>query len=375
MTSSEPAGRTGPAPNVDWSTVADQLPGFLMITSGPDHLIQFANAELYHLTGHRKLVGLPLRDAIPEIAGQGFMALRNDVLRTGIAYRGHAVPISLKRTEGEGSDELFIDFIYQPIKGHDGAVTGVITAGYDITEQKQAEDQTRALQFEMLQMFRASVMGAMAMVLAHELNQPLQAISNYATAARRIARDPADGAQMLEALTEIEASARRASEIVRLVRDMMGKGRPQDSKVDLKLAVEQAMTLGLIDSARKGITHSTEIEPGLIVAADAVQIQQVLLNLMRNATDAMQAGDCRELEIRGTRVGDEAEVRISDTGCGLDESVRNRLFEPFVTTKEQGLGVGLAICRGVIERHGGRIWAEDRDGGGTVFCLRLPLAS
>jgi signal transduction histidine kinase len=373
MSHSESVQRAGPVPMVDWATLADQLPGFLMITSGPDHRVDFSNASLQALIGDRKIIGQPLREALPELVPQGFFALREQAYRTGNPYRGHATPIRLRSGQDEDFQDRYIDFIYQPIKREDGSVSGIITAGYDVSEQKHAEDQTRAMQFEMLQMFRATAMGAMAMVLAHELNQPLSAISNYATAARRLSRDSADPAQIVEALDEIEASARRASEIVRLVRDMMGKGRSQDAKVDLADAVGQAITLGMIDAGRKGISHTTELEPGLLVEADPIQIQQVLLNLLRNAGEAVQGCERREVEIRTLRADDEAEIRISDTGCGLNEEARNRLFEPFVTTKPQGLGLGLSICRGVVERHGGRIWAEDRDGGGTVFCLRLPL--
>jgi two-component system, LuxR family, sensor kinase FixL len=154
----------------------------------------------------------------------------------------------------------------------------------------------------------------------------------------------------------------------------MGKGRPEGAKVDLALAIRQSIALALLDAPAKGISQRTELAPDLFVTADPVQIQQVLLNLLRNAVEAVQGGKRREIEIASARVDDEAEIRVSDTGPGLAAEVRERLFEPFVTTKEQGMGVGLSICRGIVERHGGRVWAEDRDGGGTTFRVRLPLA-
>jgi two-component system sensor kinase FixL len=111
-----------------------------------------------------------------------------------------------------------------------------------------------------------------------------------------------------------------------------------------------------------------------MVKADPIQIQQVLLNLLRNAVEATQDSERREIDISSARIGDEAEIRISDTGPGLPAAVRERLFEPFVTTKAQGMGVGLSIARGIVERHAGRIWAEDRESGGTTFRVCLPLA-
>jgi signal transduction histidine kinase len=364
------------AMGVDCAALLHQLPGFVMITSGPDHVVEFANEGMHALTHFRIVLGRPVRETLPELDEQGFMAIRDEVFRTGEPHRASARPFRLRPASGEPLQEGFMDYVYQPIRAGDGQVRGIIFAGYDVTEQKKLEEQTRMLHFELIQLFRSSVLGAMAMILAHELNQPLTAISNYATAARRLlgAGQAADPEAVSGALSEIEGSARRASEIIRLVREMMGKGRPEGTRVDLAVAIRQGITLGLLDAGRKRVEYRTDLAPGLFVTADPVQIQQVLLNLLRNAVEAVQDGGRRELEIVSARIGDEAEIRVGDSGPGLAGEVRERLFEPFVTTKPQGLGVGLAICRGIVERHGGRIWAEDRPGGGTVFCVRLPLA-
>jgi two-component system, LuxR family, sensor kinase FixL len=363
--------------DVDWASIVAQLPGFVMITSGPEHVVEFANAGLHELTRYRDVVGRRIADALPELVDQGFIAIRDEVYRTGIAYRATAQPFKLRPAPGEPLQDGHIDLIYQPIKRADGSVSGIIFAGYDVSDRKKAEEQARAMQFELMQMFRSSVLGAMAMILAHEVNQPLAVISNYATAARRLlgAGGATAHAEVEGALGEIEAAAHRASEIIRVVREMMGKGRPPDSKVDLAVAIRQAATLGLLDATRKNISYTTELAPDLFVAADPIQIQQVLLNLFRNAVEAAEDGGGGELEIVLSRVGAEAEIRVSDSGPGLAPQVRDRLFDPFVSTKEQGLGVGLSICRAIVERYGGRIWAEDRSGGGTVFCIRLPLLS
>jgi two-component system, LuxR family, sensor kinase FixL len=362
-------------PPIDWPAVADKLPGFLLVTSGPDHVVQYVNAAVQALAGGRLQLGRPIREALPELGEQGLLAIRDQVYRSGEPWRGEDRQVSLNRGPDGAAEDVWLDCVYEPIRDGEGAVTGLVFAGHDLTEHKAAEVRARAIQFELLQMFRANVLGAMAMVLAHELNQPLSAISNYASAGRRLlAAEAAQPDKVAAALDRIEASARRASDVIRLVRDMTSKGRPDPEKVDLAFAIRQAVALGLVDPASRGIICRTSLAPELLVSADRVQIQQVLLNLIRNAIEAIEGRDPAELEIESARVGADAEIRIGDSGPGLAPEVRDRLFQAFVTTKRQGLGVGLAICRTIVERHGGRIWAEDRAGGGALFCLRLPLA-
>ena len=377
MTSNRPPDDRAQIVETDWVALINQLPGFVMVTSGPDHFVQFANTEIEEFTHYRGVVGHRLGEALPELAEQGFLGIRDEVYRTGRPFRGQAMPIKLRRKPDGPFEDGYIDFVYQPIRREDGSVTGIIFAGYDVTDRKVAEDRMRSLQFELVQIFRASAMGAMAMILAHEINQPLAAISNYAAAARRQfgKTDVVKSEDALKALKDIEAASHRAAEIIRLVREMMGKGRPGPEPVNLVIAIQQAAALGLIDAERKGVTYRLDLAPDLVVTGDHIQVQQILLNLMRNAVEAMQACDVRELEIVSTRQGKEAEIRIADTGPGLAEEIRDRLFEPFVSTKEQGLGVGLSISRALAERHGGRIWAADRAGGGTEFVVRLPLSS
>lgn len=355
-----------------WIELLEQMPGFVMITSGPDHRVEFGNAALLELSRYRDIMGRTLAEALPELADQGFLALRDEVYRTGIAYRG-AKPFQISRAPGGALEDGYIDFIYQPVKGRDGTVCGLIFAGQDISVQKQAEDRVRAMQFELVHMFRASAMGAMAMVLAHEVNQPLTAIGNYASAGRRLAEETGAAPQIAAAFEAIDAATRRGGEIIRGVREMIEKRRPRKERFDLAAGIREATALGLLDAARRGVAYKIDLAPDLFVSGDRIQFQQVIINLLRNAMEAMQDERRRQLEISATREGDAAEIRVSDTGHGIAEPVRARLFEPFFTTKEQGLGVGLSICRSLMERQGGRIWAEDRPGGGTIFCLSFPL--
>ena len=366
-------------PNLDtpagWLDLFRQFPGFVMITSGPDHFVEFANAGLRELTRHREVIGRPVGEALPELNDQGFLAVRDEVYRTGKPHRGLGVLFKLRRRSDGELDEGYIDFVYQPIRGRDGKVEGIIFAGYDITEQKQAENRIRMLQSELVHVSRASAMGAMAITLAHELNQPLAAISNYAAAAqRRLASGDAPAADMATAFAEIEAASQRAGEIIRRARDMIGKDRSRSRRFDLADAIREALSIGLVDAPRQGISTRIDLAPDLIVLGDEIQFQQVVLNLLRNALEAMEECATRELEILSHEVGGRAEVQICDSGAGLTGEARSWLFEPFFTTKAHGLGVGLSISRSIVEGLGGEIWAEDRPKGGTRFCLKLPLA-
>ena len=219
-------------------------------------------------------------------------------------------------------------------------------------------------------------MNAMAMTMAHELNQPLAAISNYAAAARKYlrSRQASDLDKANAALDNIEAASQRAGDIIRAARDAFGKARPQNERFEMAPLIEEAMGLALLDPAREGIKYESRVAAGLFMKGDRVQLLQVMLNLLRNAVDAMAGCDRRELEIVAEKKGDSAEVRVSDTGIGLADDVRQRMFDPFVTTKPKGLGIGLSISRSIVEAHGGELWADDREGGGTDFCLKLPLA-
>jgi two-component system sensor kinase FixL len=228
-----------------------------------------------------------------------------------------------------------------------------------------------------LHVSRLTAMGEMAAALAHELNQPLTAIANYAKAAHRTLALPNSSVDDVRAMLEKAAGQSiRAGQIIRRLRDFVEHREVTRAVEDPIKVVEESMALGLVDIVSSGLrVHSDFDRPAPAVYIDKIQIQQVLVNLMRNAVEAMQAVDYRELRIRIERGEDNsATISVSDTGPGLSEDVAARLFQPFVTTKKTGMGVGLSICQSIVEAHQGRIWATSNQGAGVTFHVSLPAA-
>jgi len=250
----------------------------------------------------------------------------------------------------------------------------------DLTERQQAEARLQELQSELVHISRLTALGEMASALAHELNQPLSAITNYLKGSRLLlARDEVPLERLNEAVDRAGKEALRAGEIIRRLRDFVARGETERSVESLPKLVEEACALALIGASEQDIRVRIEFSPEIdLVLADKVQIQQVVLNLIRNAIDAMTGATMpqRELSISLSPAGDGwATVAVADTGPGIDAEVAERLFQPFVTTKRSGMGVGLSISRTIIEAHGGRIWAEQRDEGGARFSFTLQRVS
>lgn len=351
-----------------------QTPNFIALTYGAEHRIEFANHAFEHLVGRGDLIGKTVGEALPELQEQGFVSLLDGVYATGKVRVGREVALMLHR--GDALDEAYVDLVYQPIKDGGGEVTGILIAGTDVTEQKRGRDELSLVQTNLIHMSRVSAMGAMASTLAHELNQPLTAISNYLAGCQRLL--DSGGAEALDqldlGLENARKNALRAGDIIRSLRDMTVRGDSQVAPIDASEVIDEALTLALVGAHETGIDCKVELEPGLIIKADRVQIQQIVLNLVRNAIDAMQGCPRRELLITASRSGGDALIRIDDSGVGLPEELRSTLFQPFVSTKEEGMGVGLSISRTIIEAHGGQIWAEPNPQGGASFHVLLPLA-
>lgn len=245
----------------------------------------------------------------------------------------------------------------------------------DLTDRQESEARLEQLQAEVVHISRLSAMGEMASALAHELNQPLSAIANYLNGARRVMeREEARDGRVMEAVEKAAEQALRAGDIIRRLRDFLARGEGERSVESLAKLVHEACGLALVGAKESGVEVRYLIDPHLDrVIVDRIQIQQVLVNLVRNAIEAMQGQPRRVLTVSTVIDGDMAVVSVADTGTGLDEIVAERLFQPFVTTKAHGMGVGLSISRTIIEAHGGRIWTEPNAGGGAIFRFSVRL--
>ncbi|MGN2393192.1 PAS domain-containing protein [Pelomicrobium sp. G1] len=263
-----------------------------------------------------------------------------------------------------------------PLRDPDGRVIALLGVTRDVTERKQTEEKLRQRQMELAHVCRLTTMGEMASGLAHELNQPLCAISTYADAVRRMLE--ASGAaheKAFETLQQISAQAERAGMIIRRLRDMVAKKQPKHEPVDINDLVAGVVELAQPLLREREVTVAWGLGANLPPAvADPVEIEQVVMNLIRNAVEAMgEVNGARVLTIRTRNGPDQSiEVVVHDTGPGVPEVLADQVFSPFFTTKARGLGIGLSISRSIIEAHNGRIWADNESGTGASFHFTLP---
>jgi two-component system, LuxR family, sensor kinase FixL len=295
--------------------------------------------ERYLRTGERRIIGI----------GRVVVGERKD---------GSTFPMELAVGEMRSSNQRFF--------------TGFIR---DLTERQQTEARLQELQSELVHISRLTAMGEMASALAHELNQPLSAIANYMKGSRRLLEGSADekAARLRDALDKAAEQALRAGQIIRRLRDFVARGESERRVESVKKLVEEASALALVGAKDQGVRVKFQFDPTVdLVLADKVQIQQVLLNLLRNAVEAMEGSQKRELVV-STASGKDGIVTIgvADTGSGIAPEVMSQLFQPFVTNKRHGMGVGLSISRTIVEAHGGQIEVEPNPGGGTIFRFTL----
>ncbi len=302
-----------------------------------------AYIQRYHRTHEKRIIG----------AGRVVVGQRKD---------GSTFPMELAVGETKG-----------PVPSYTGFIR-------DLTETQETETRLQELQNELIHVSRLTAMGEMASTLAHELNQPLSAIANLLTGSRRLidrGRE-ADQAKVRDAIDRAATQALRAGEVIHRMRDFVRRGASERDVESLSKLIEEASALALIGEKDRQVDVRLSLDPAAdAVHADRVQVQQVLLNLIRNGIDAMHDGEPRRRALLiSTEMTDEgwSRVSVADTGPGIADDVRERLFQPFMTTKAQGMGVGLSISRSIVEAHGGRIWAEANPGGGALFRFTLPPA-
>ena len=312
-----------------------------MLMPSPDRERHDQYLVNYLTTGKRKIIGV----------GRVTTALHRD---------GNTFPIELSVGEAWlGERRIFTGFIR------------------DLTERQQTLLRMQDLQSELAHVGRVSEMGTLASSLAHELNQPLTAVASYCESARDLLDqdpDPETLGMVREALDEAAQQAIRAGQIVRRLRDFMSTGETERHIESLQRLINEANALALVGSREHGIDVQLKLDPFADrVLVDRIQIQQVLVNLIRNAIDAMMDTKTRCLSLTTRRDGEGfVEVIIEDTGSGIAETIAPQLFQPFVTSKQSGMGIGLSICRTIVEAHGGRIWFEPGRNGGTAFHFTVP---
>jgi two-component system sensor kinase FixL len=249
----------------------------------------------------------------------------------------------------------------------------------DLTDQQLTQHSLKELQSEVTHMSRFTALGEMASTLAHEINQPLTAINNYLKGCHRLLQTVEGEAvpALRDALARAADQALRAGQIIRRLREFVARGDSERRVENLPKLIEDASTLAMVGTRENAIAVSFRLDPHAdLVLVDRIQIQQVLVNLIRNAVEVlMESAAPRELGIETLLLGDGTiQVSVADSGTGLAPEVRAHLFQPFVTTKQKGMGLGLSICRTIIEAHGGKIWVDPRPQGGTIFrfTLRVP---
>lgn len=275
--------------------------------------------------------------------------------------------------------ELSFDCHVSPIVGADGKIAGMIGVGCDITERRQAELQSRLLLDELAQVGRISTMGEMASGLAHELNQPLAAIVAYVDACQELVESgKMDNRQLAEVLQSVSGQAERAGQIIHRLRRMIKRNDPIRSSMSLNDAVREVAVLFEAEARQAGIMVELDLEEDLLeAAADFLQIQQVVLHLMRNGLEAMMENsrDDRKIKVATRQTPEcELEIAVSDLGNGLPRESSGRMFEPFFSTKPNGLGLGLSISRTIVEAHGGRIWMTPNSTRGVTARFTLPTS-
>lgn len=337
---------------VNFSRAAERLFGYVqdevlgknvkILMPGPYRQSHDGYMERYERTGERRIIGI----------GRVVVGERKD---------GSTFPMELAVGEMRSANQRFF--------------TGFVR---DLTDRQNTERRVQELQSELVHISRLSAMGEMASTLAHELNQPLSAIANYLKGSARLLDDdkPETRELLRGAVTKADEQATRAGQIIRRLRDFVSRGETERRRESLTKIVEEASALGLVGVRENGIRVRLALDPEAdAVFADRVQIQQVVVNLMRNAIEAMADTPQRELTVTSRAHDNElAEVNVTDTGTGLAPEAANRLFQPFFTTKTAGMGVGLSICRTIVEAHGGKIEAKPNPKGGTIFSFTLRRA-
>jgi two-component system sensor kinase FixL len=339
-----------------------------------DGTIRYESPSIEGILGYRPedLIGKNVLDFVhPED-----VTATERILKLALHNPGMPQSIEVRLRHRDGS-WCVLEVIGKRPTGPSG-MDGVVVNSRDVTERKRIEAEARRHQEELSYLARLSTMGEMAAGLAHELNQPLAAITNYAKGcARRIATGVGKPAEIVPALEEIAAQAMRAGEIIRRLRGFLRKGEVRRELVDVNELVCEVARFLDAEARARAVRLELDLAAELPqVCVDAIQVEQVLVNLVHNGLEAVSGaeGEARELLLQ-TTIGtdDTLEVAVSDNGEGLSADIAEKMFDPLFSTKSRSLGMGLSISRSIVEAYGGRLWATANPGGGTTFRFTLPL--
>ena len=395
-----------------------QAPSFMCILSGPDHVFELVNDAYLQLVGHRDLVGISVRDALPEIEGQGFFEILDGVYQTGEPFVGRNLEVHIQRNPGEPLEQRYVHLVYQPIKEQDGSVSGIFVDGYDVTHQKRAEDQLQQLnetleqrvekrtdelsealtqlqreiadrqlaEAALRQAQKIEALGKLTGGVAHDFNNLLQVISgNLQLLTKDVAGNPRAETRVQNALAGVSRGAKLASQLL-----AFGRRQPLEPKV-VNLG---RLLRNMDDLLRRALGEQIEIETvvsgGLWnTLVDPSQIENAILNLAINARDAMNDGGRLTIEASNAFLDDTyvrqhedlspgqyVMVAVTDTGTGIPQDLIEQVFEPFFSTKPEGkgTGLGLSMVHGLVKQSGGHIKIYSEVGEGTTIKLYLPRA-
>lgn len=356
-------------------SILDTVPDAMIVIDGKG-IIQFFSTAAERMFGYSEAeaVGRDVSELMPEpdrSRHAGYLTRYHSTRQPRIIGIGRIVT-------GQRRDGTTFPMHLSIGEMQSGGVPHFTGFAHDLTEHQQTQARLRELQSELVHVSRLSAMGEMASALAHELNQPLAAISNYMKGSRKLLASTTDPntAKIESAMDRAAEQAIRAGQIIRRLRDFVSRGESEKRVESLSKLIEEAGALGLAGAREQNVQLRFQLNPDAdLVLADRVQIQQVLVNLFRNALEAMSNAPRRELAATNRRISDDLiEVAVSDTGTGFHDDVMPNLFKTFFTTKDTGMGVGLSISRSIIEAHGGRMWAENNEAGGATFRFTLPAA-
>jgi two-component system sensor kinase FixL len=348
------------------------VPDAMVVIDQRGRILSFsAAAERLFGMAENEVVGSNVSRLMPSPDREAHDGYLQRYLATGerkIIGRGRIVTGRRK----DGSTFPMELFVGEAMANGERVFTGFVR---DLTEKQATEERLDELRSGLVHAARVSAMGTMASTLAHELNQPLTAVANYMEAIRDllVVPKPDDLPMIRDALDDAAKEAIRAGQIVRRLRDFVARGEVDKAVEDLPRLIEEAAELGLLGARERGVSARFDFDPAASpVLVDRVQTQQVLINLMRNAVEAMDESSVRELIVT-TRDDEPGFVRVTvaDTGHGIAPETAENLFRAFNSSKAEGMGLGLSICRTIVEASGGRIWMEPREGGGSLFHFTL----